>query len=112
MNIDFDSWMSWEAGCYLSVEQSSRRKLESLVGKIVGLPQGPRKCDHAHLSLYRSRKFPYWQEFRAAVGRIKHATNNQNWGSVEGVSIRLKIMQDPYEDCVVLAGSAGTIDSS
>ena len=112
MNIDFDSWMSWEAGCYLSVEQSSRRKLESLVGKIVGLPQGPRKCDHAHLSLYRSRKFPYWQEFRAAVGRIKHTTNNQNWGSVEGVSIRLKIMQDPYEDCVVLAGSAGTIDSS
>jgi hypothetical protein len=94
--------MSWEAGCYLSVEQSCRRKLESLVDKIVGLPQGSRKCDH--LSLYRNRKFPNWQEFRTAVGKIKHATKNQSFGSVEGVSIRLKIMQDAYEDCIVLAG--------
>jgi len=103
LNIDFDGWMSWEAGCYLSVEQSCRRKLESLVDKIVGLPQeGSRKCDH--LSLYRSRNFPNYQEFRTAVGRIKHATNNRSFGSVEGVSIRLKIMQDTYEDCIVLAG--------
>ena len=101
LNIDFDGWMTWEAGCYLSVEESCRRKLESLVDKIVRLPQGSRKCDH--LSLYRSRKYP-WHEFCAAVKRIKVETNSQNWGSVEGVSIRLKIMQDAYEDCIVLAG--------
>ena len=101
LNIDFDGWMTWEAGCYLSVEQSCRRKLESLLDKIMGLPQGSRKCDH--MSLYRSRKYP-WHEFRAAVKRIKQDTNTQRWGNVEGVSIRLKIMQDAYEDCIVLAG--------
>lgn len=103
LNIDFDGWMTWEAGCYLRVERSCRRKLESLVDKIVGLPQGSRKCDH--LSLYRSRKYP-WHEFSAAVKSIKVETKSQDWGSVEGVSIRLKIMQDAYEDCIVLAGTA------
>ncbi|KAK1735968.1 cystathionine beta-lyase [Skeletonema marinoi] len=101
LDIDFDGWMTWEAGCYLSVEQSCRRKLESLLDKIMGLHQGSRKCDH--MSLYRSRKYP-WHEFRAAVKRIKQDTNTQRWGNVEGVSIRLKIMQDAYEDCIVLAG--------
>ncbi len=104
LNIDFDGWMSWEAGCYLSVEQNSRRSLESLLDKVVGLPHGFRKkCDH--LSLYRNRKFPGpAHEFRLACNKIKQATLNQRWGSVEGVSIRLKIMQGDYEDCIVLAG--------
>ena len=104
LQVDFDGWMSWDAGCYLSVAQNSRRKLESLVDKIVGLPKGSRKCDH--LSLYRSRKFP-WHDFRTACNRIKDASsNNQSWGSVEGVSIRLKVKQDDYEDCIVLAGKS------
>ncbi len=102
LNIDFDGWMPWEAGCYLSVEQSCRRKLESLVDKIVGLPKGSRKCNH--MSLYRRRKWPRYDEFGAAVKRIKTETSAQHWGSVEGVSIRLKIMHDAYEDCIVLAG--------
>ena len=102
LNIGFDGWMPWEAGCYLSVEQSCRRKLESLVNKIVGLNPGSRKCDH--MSLYRRRKWPRYDEFCAAVKRIKTETHAQHWGSVEGVSIRLKIMHDAYEDCIVLAG--------
>ena len=104
LNIDFDGWMSWEAGCYLSVEQNSRRSLESLLDKVVGLPHGFRKkCDH--LSLYRNRNFPGpAHEFRLACNKIKQATMNQCWGSVEGVSIRLKIMQYDYEDCIVIAG--------
>ena len=102
LNIDFDGWMSWDAGCYLSVERNSRRSLESLLDKVVGLPHGfPQKCDH--LSLYRNRKFP-GHDFRLACNKIKQATLNQRWGSVEGVSIRLKIMQGDYEDCIVLAG--------
>ncbi|KAL7498837.1 hypothetical protein ACHAWT_010800 [Skeletonema menzelii] len=101
LNVGFDGWMTWEAGCYLSVEQSCRRKLESLVDKIVGLPNGSRKCDH--MSLYRNRKWP-WHEFGAAVQRIKTETNSQHWGSVEGVSIRLKLVHGAYEDCIVLAG--------
>ena len=104
LEIAFDGWMPWEAGCYLRVEQSCKKKLESLVAKVVGLPASPtgsRKCDH--LSLYRRRAYHNGDEFRVAVANIKKNNMIQSWGSVEGISIRLKMMQGAYEDCIVLA---------
>lgn len=95
VKIELDGWKNWKAGLYLSLSKKSEQEIKSLLQKI--LKTGG-KCNH--LSLYRKRGINVGKEF----DRVRKATEKYNWGAVEGVSIRIKVLGSPYEDCKVLAG--------
>ena len=60
-------------------------------------------CDH--LSLYRARRM-YYKTFQTASTQIREGVpaNNNEWGSIPGVTIRLKVQGSDYNHCKVLVG--------
>lgn len=89
---------NWTSGCYLGFTASTEKKLKDLLGKIGNLPKGTIKCDH--MSLYRPRGFRGTKNFK----EIRDTLRNHDWGTVQGVSIRVKAIGTPYNQCAVLAG--------
>jgi len=106
--IELDGWKYWEAGAYLGVSGKSVGDLRRLLNEVDGLPRHrekeEEKCDH--LSLYRRRggetRMPSG-EMKREFGRMRAATESHDWGSVEGMSIRIKAHGGPYSDCRILA---------
>ena len=103
IDIEIQGWKPWKGGCYLGLTPSTTARLNSLLDKIQGLPAagGKRGCDH--LSLYRKRDFEggeVWRTFhKVRSGLAKH-----DWGTIQGVSMRIKRLGSEYNECVVLAG--------
>jgi hypothetical protein len=95
--INLTGWKPWKAGGYLAVHPSCVRQLVALVDRIDGLPAGKRSCDH--LSLYRKRDYPGWPPF----AKLRTSTVGHQWGTVSGVSIRLKFFGTPYDECIIVA---------
>ena len=104
IEIGLDGWKSWSAGCYLKLNEDSEDTLHDLLARIDGLPStgGKRPCDH--LSLYRKRPGTQHSDPRRGFAEIRDATKSHDWGNVEGVSVRVKAVGGPYEECMVLAG--------
>ncbi|KAL9188191.1 hypothetical protein ACHAXT_006569 [Thalassiosira profunda] len=104
LEIEFEGWCPWDAGCYLQLTVESENALQDLLDRVEGLPLGgKRPCNH--LSLYRKRQQTRHPNPKRAFAKIREATRSHNWGSVEGISIRIKEMGSPYEECIVLAAA-------
>jgi len=102
----------------LGVSGKSVGDLRRLLNKIDGLPRHrekkeEEKCDH--LSLYRRRggetRMPY-SEMKREFGKMRAATESHDWGSVEGMSIRIKAHGGPYSYCRILADATTCIGPS
>ena len=104
--ISLQGWCTWDAGCYLQLDKQSIQCLKSLLSRITGLPSsgGKRPCDH--LSLYRKRPNTRHPNPKQAFAKIRDSTRNVDFGSVKGVSIRIKTLGSPYDECLVLAESS------
>jgi len=104
--ISFQGWCPWDAGCYLQLDKQSIQCLKSLLSQITGLPSlgGKRPCDH--LSLYRQRPNTRHPNPKQAFAKIRDSTRNVDFGSVKGVSICIKTLGSPYDECLVLAESS------
>ena len=106
IDIRLTGWKPWDAGCYLNVEKESECSLKELLTRINGLPTsgGKRPCDH--LSLYRKRATTnYHINHKREFANIREATRMVDFGSVQGISIRIKAFGGPYDECRVLAES-------
>ena len=76
------------------------------MSRITGLPSsgGKRPCDH--LSLYRKRPNTRHPNPKQAFAKVRDATRNVDFGCVKGVSIRIKTLGSPYDECLVLVDSS------
>lgn len=104
VDVTIDGWV--EKGAYLKLDDTTQTKLRTIMGKIQNLPGGGRKktknaCDH--MSLYRARRM-YYKTFQNASTQIREGVpaNNNEWGSIPGVTIRLKVQGSDYNHCKVL----------
>lgn len=106
IEISFLRWCTWDAGCYLQLDKQSIQCLKSLLSRITGLPLsgGKRPCDH--LSLYRKRPNTRHPNPKQAFAKVRDSTRNVDFGSVKGVSIRIKTLGSPYDECLVLVESS------
>jgi hypothetical protein len=43
-------------------------------------------------------------KMKQSFGEIRTALANHDWGYIEGVGIRIKVMGEPYSDYKVIAG--------
>jgi hypothetical protein len=57
------------------------------------------------MSLYRARRM-YYKTFQNSSTQIREGVpaNNNEWGSIPGVTIRLKVQGSDYNHCKVLVG--------
>lgn len=112
LDIELVGWKhSWDSGAYLGISDKSTLELKRLLSNIVGIPQYNSssnetevvKCNH--LSLYRRRKETSmsYNAMKYEFNKLKNATNQHDWGSVEGISIRVKEYGSSYDNCRVLA---------
>lgn len=103
--VRFSGWIP--RGGYLQLDSQSQANLKYLVSYLEHLPTSGRGsgsktiCDH--LSLYRCRGMN-WQTFNQECAKIRNGVPAKEWGMVEGVSVRLKVMGSDYSHCRVLAG--------
>ncbi|KAL3774127.1 hypothetical protein ACHAWO_012505 [Cyclotella atomus] len=118
IKLKIDGWMPWDAGCYLKIKPNGEKMLEAILKKIDGFPDpirqslqknglaknGVFKFPCNHLSLYRSRPNVDRSKMKKSFGEIRKALANHDWGYVEGVGIRIKVMGEPYSDYKVIAG--------
>lgn len=102
--IELQGWNSWTAGNYLKVSRRGTKRLTEILGQLEGLPVGggKRSCDH--LSLYRKRGVGGGDVVTAQFLRVRKALANHDWGSVQGVGVRIKVVGSDYSECRVLAG--------
>jgi hypothetical protein len=101
IEIHLEGWISWNSGNYLKVASSTTAKLKNMMDQLKGLPDGAKpKCDH--LSLYRKRGAG--REGTVQLARVRKALENHDWGSVQGASVRIKVVGTDYNECRVLAG--------
>ena len=103
IQVNFSGVLPWRAGVYLQVRPDTRVKLEHMLDQCQGIPEDngdSRKCDH--LSLYRKRGFSGHQNVYREFALVRKAVATHDWGSVEGVSIRIKPMGTDYDVCRVL----------
>jgi hypothetical protein len=118
IKLKIDGWMPWDAGCYLKIKSNGEKMLEAMMKKIDGFPDpiklalqkngltknGMFKFPCNHLSLYRSRPNMDRFKMKQSFGEIRKALANHDWGYIEGVGIRIKVMGEPYSDYKVIAG--------
>jgi hypothetical protein len=98
-------WHRWTAGNYIEVNRASVRQLKEILGQLRSpLPKGKVSCDH--LSLYRKRRAKALgvKDVDEEFERVRRALASHEWGTLEGVSIRIKQVGTPYDQCKVLAG--------
>jgi hypothetical protein len=101
IEIQFKGWINSSSGNYLKLAPNTTAKLKNMMGQLEGLPEGAKpKCDH--LSLYRKRRME--GGVTAEFARVRKALENHDWGSVQGVSVRIKVCGTDYSECLVLAG--------
>jgi len=118
IKLKIEGWMPWEGGCYLKVKSPSEKMLAALLRKVDGFPDqikrsllqkdlpknGKFKFPCNHLSVYRLRPNVDRSKAMRAFESIVNTLSMHDWGCVEGVGVRLKVMGDPYTECKVLAG--------
>lgn len=118
IKLKIEGWEPWDAGCYLKIKSCGEKMLEAMMKKIDGFPStikhalqknslaknGQFKFPCNHLSLYRCRPNMDRSKMKKSFGVIRKALADHEWGFVEGVGIRIKVMGEPYSDCKVLAG--------
>jgi hypothetical protein len=102
LNIKIEGWNTWVSGNYLKIDETSQSILNTLL-KIIqetySLPsKGNISCDH--LSLYRKRRAKVGKGF----ARVREALVDDDWGSVSGVSVRIKVVRSNHDDCSEILG--------
>ena len=104
LKIELDGWQNWNQGAYLKLTNNSEQELKELLQKIDGLPLGENQpCNH--LSLYRRRsetEMPF-ADMKREFGKIRNISHD--FGTVEGVSIRIKAFGKGYDECKILASA-------
>jgi hypothetical protein len=101
MTVRFQGLKPWPSAIYLKVHPDKPSRLKDIVNRIQGLP-AKRKTSCDHLSLYRKRNANP-QVFKKDVESIRKAIEDFEWGSVQGVSIRIKVVGTAgYDECKVL----------
>jgi hypothetical protein len=101
--VTIRGWTSWKSGLYLSLADGTTQALQQLLGQLEGLPRGKVACDH--LSLYRRRGVDY-RTAHAQFSKVRQALASHDWGQVQGVSVRIKVLGSEYDECRVLLGEA------
>jgi hypothetical protein len=102
IDIELTGWIDWKGGNYLEVGKETTLALRKMLNDLEGLPKSEKKsCDH--LSLYRKRG-NYSEVVNHQFGKVRKALADHDWGSLEGVSVRIKVLGSPYNKCRVLAG--------
>lgn len=104
VSIRFGKWIP--RGAYLQLDAATKKQLLDLVMELEGLPSGKASgAKHIgdHLSLYRCRGMK-WQAFNHQCAKIRNDIPADGWGTVQGVSVRLKVMGSDYSHSRVLAG--------
>lgn len=107
ITIDFkNGWNSWSAGNYIELSAESTKTLKSLLLLEDMKPpckKGQISCNH--LSLYRKRQnCP--PTTNVQFQRVRKALATHKWGSLQGISIRIKVLGGEYDECKVLAETA------
>jgi hypothetical protein len=103
MTIDFaKGWKSWPSGNYLALSAASTKALKELLESYIQPPGKGGKVSCDHLSLYRKRH-PSPAATNAQLQRVRQALSTHAWGSLPGISIRIKVLGGPYDQCTVLA---------
>lgn len=104
-------WISWNAGNYIEVKPACTKQLKEILCQLSQpLPKG--KTSGNHLSLYRKRegcdangkRVKMDADGIAQLKRVRTALASHEWGTLEGVSIRIKQMGTDYTQCKVVAG--------
>ena len=101
--IDIQGWTNWSSGNYLKVGSEAVTKLQEVVGQLEGLPRDAAKPNCDHLSLYRKRGRK-GTEVNQQFARVRTALQDHDWGTVQGVSVRIKAVGTDCSECRVLAG--------
>ena len=102
MKITFQAgWNRWTAGNYLGLVPESEKALKGIVQSMKAAVPASGKISCNHLSLYRKRGFPN-QTATVEFQRVKRALAKHEWGSLKGVTIRIKELGSPYDECKVL----------
>jgi len=106
ITIEIDDWVPSDYGKYLLLKKSTTAKLLRIVERITGGRIQPQKgiCDH--ISLYRLRQLrgPAKNQAIRDFRRIRKELAGKDWGTVQGVSIRIKLLGTEWNECKVLAG--------
>ena len=103
VKVEFDGFQPWKGGVYLKLSQATTVNLKKLVDD--AFKGGPYhktmkpKCDH--LSLYRQRNAPNALYFPECA-KLKSKLVDHDWGTIPGVSIRIKQIGTSYDQCRVL----------
>ena len=100
--VTFTGLTPWKAGVYLHVTPSVTAQLKNLINNHIfygTLPADKMSCNH--LSLYRKRNFRSHNSY-AEMARIRKVVQNHDWGTLDGVSIRIKETGTEYSQCRVL----------
>jgi hypothetical protein len=103
IDIELNGLTNWKAGVYLQLTRNTTTKLKNILSQLQGLAydtRGKRSCDH--ISIYRKRDASN-QAF-SEFAKVRKAIRSHDWGSAEGVSIRIKEVGTDYDICRVLAG--------
>jgi hypothetical protein len=75
--------------------------LQQLLQDLEGLPKGNTSCNH--LSLFRKRGADK-KKAKEQFEKVRKALAKHPWGSLQGVSMLIKRVGTPYDECRVLAG--------
>ena len=111
LDIELVGWKhSWDTGAYLGISEKSTLELKRLLANIVGIPlynsssNATKEVKCNHLSLYRRRKETSmsYNAMKYEFSKLRNATIQHDWGSVEGISIRVKEYGSSYDNCRVL----------
>ena len=103
VKVEFDGFQPWKGGVYLKLSQATTANLKKLVDD--AFKGGPYhkilkpKCDH--LSLYRKRNAPNALYFPECA-KLKSKLADHDWGTIQGLSIRIKQVGTSYDQCRVL----------
>jgi hypothetical protein len=96
-------WNDWDAGNYIEVQFACVRQLRKILTQLrPPLLKGKLSCNH--LSLYRKRELSRTKDAAEQFQRVRKALASHDWGTLEGVSIRIKKVGTDYDQCKVLAG--------
>jgi hypothetical protein len=92
-------WNDWQSGLYLDIDRSVSTRLKMVTGSIAGLrDRGAVREGSHHISLFRKRGFRPAAFATNEFQRVRQALAQHDWGAVQIVGIRVKVLGSDYDD--------------